>query len=142
MTLLDEYFKKVQIALLNFQFIEESIKMYITFSYWIVIKKLEKQLPYNFSYNDVKNNSLGKLLKKFEKFNSEKKLINEIKQLIKDRNFIVHQAYLLTYEEQKDDKYLSEQIKNLEKIIVRSKKCLNELSQELQKIEKIKNSIK
>ncbi|MBA7490420.1 hypothetical protein ES702_00958 [subsurface metagenome] len=142
MSLLTEYWNTLQNALLNFQFMEESIRMYLAYAYWIVSKKLDKQIPFRFTYIDVKNDSLGKLLKKFEKFNSNKQLIDKVKQSIKERNYLAHRAYLMTSEEQKDDEYLSKQIEKMKKIVVSSRECLDELTQESRKLEKIKKSIK
>lgn len=142
MSTLDKYFNTVQKALLIFQHIEVVIKIYLACAYWIILKNLENQIPFKFSYDDVKNDSLGKLLKKFEKLNSNEYLIKNSKKLINDRNFIAHQAYLIKYEEKQDNNYLSKEIKEIEKIVISSNEFLNILFKELQKIEKIKNSIK
>ncbi len=80
MSLLAEYWSKLQSALLSFQFMEESIRMYLTSAYRIVSKKLDNQIPFEFTYKDVQNDSLGKLLIRFDKFNSNKPLIGKIRQ--------------------------------------------------------------
>jgi len=142
MSLHQEYWNKLGNALTNFQFIEESIRMYLHFSYRIVSRKLENRTPFNFSYKDVRKESLGTLLEKFEKFNSNTRLIKKIRSLTKERNFIAHRAYLMTSEEQKDDKYLSKQIKKIEEIIDKSNKCFYELNKETEKVSDIFESIK
>ncbi len=142
MSLLAEYWTKLQNALLNFQFMEESIRMYLASAYRIVSKKLDNQIPFEFTYKDVQNDSLGKLLIKFDKFNSNKPLIGKIRQLIKERNYCAHRAYLMTAEEQNDDKFLSDEIVKLKTIVSSSKECLNSLMEELKRIEEIRKNIK
>ena len=141
MSLFKIYSNKLQNALLQFQFIEELIKIYLSLVYWIISKKLERQIPFKFSRKDLEKDSLGKLLEKFAKFNPNDTLINKINQLIQKRNHIAHRAYLIEVEEQEDEKYMSKEIKDLEKTIVYSKECFNELRQELKRLEEIKKSI-
>jgi hypothetical protein len=68
-SLSSEYNSKLQSAMVTFQFIEESLRMYIDLSFWIIIKKIDNIIPFNFSYKDVQKDSLGTLLDKFKKFN-------------------------------------------------------------------------
>lgn len=142
MSLLAEYWTKLQNALLNFQFMEESIRMYLASAYRIVSKKLDNQIQFGFTYKDVQNDSLGKLLIKFDKFNSNKPLIGKMRQLIKERNYCAHRAYVMTAEEQNDDKFLSDEIVKLKTIVSSSKECLNSLMEELKRIEEIRKNIK
>jgi len=142
MSSLTEYWAKLQNALLNFQFMEESIRMYLGSAYYIVLRKLDSQIPFEFTYKDVKNDSLGKLLIKFAKFNSNKQLTDRIRKLIKDRNHLVHRAYLMTAEELNDDKFLSDETVKLKRIVRSSKECLNSLMEELKSIEEIRRNIK
>lgn len=136
--LLREYWLKAQNALLNFQFIEEGIKMYLAIVYEIVEKKLSNQIPFKFSYNDIKNDPLGRLVAKFEKVNHNKQLIDKLKDSVKHRNYCAHRAYLMTVKEQRDAKYLSGEIKKMETVIKSSKECLTNLQRELRKLDKIK----
>jgi len=121
---------------------EESIRMYLGSAYYIVLRKLDSQIPFEFTYKDVKNDSLGKLLIKFAKFNSNKQLTDRIRKLIKDRNHLVHRAYLMTAEELNDDKFLSDETVKLKRIVRSSKECLNSLMEELKSIEEIRRNIK
>lgn len=142
MSLLQEYWNKLGNALTNFQFIEEVIKIYLDYSYKIVSENLKEQIPFDFSYEDVKKDSLRILIRKFKKFNLDKELIKKIGQLIDERNFVAHKAYLMTSVEREDDKYLSEQIKRIEEVISKSNECFLELHQEYEKVVKIYESIK
>ena len=141
MSLLRKYWHKLGNALLNFQFMEEIIRMYLGIAYDVVKKKLDNQIPFKFSYRDIKQDSLGTLVTKFEKFNSNKQLIEEVVRLVKIRNYCAHQAYLMTAEQQKDDKYLSGEIKKMETVIRSSDQCVRHLHRELERIEKIRNKL-
>ena len=100
MVTVNEYNSQIMRVLSNFQFIEEALRMYISYSYRLITQKLDKQIPFSFTYNDVKNDSLGKLLKKFKKINANSKLIKNLEKLKKERDFIAHKAFLLTQDEQ------------------------------------------
>ena len=110
--------------------------MYICSVYVLINNRTEEVITFKYNRKDVENNSLGTLLKKFEKLNTNKELIKKIKSLIKQRNHVAHQGFLLTYEEQQDDKFLSEQIESIELIVKSSKECLDLLLVELKKVDR------
>lgn len=141
MSLLPTYWHKLGNALLNFQYIEEALRTYLWCVYNIVKLKLGNQIPFKFSRKDVKTDSLGVLIAKFEKVSSNKQLIDQLNGLVKVRNHCAHQAYLMTFEEMKDDKYLSSEIKKMEWVITHSDKCVKDLHKELFKIDKIRKSL-
>ncbi len=136
-----DYFDLIPPILLDCQFIEEMLRMYISNSYEIIKKKLNKSIPFKFSYADLKSDNLGVIIKKFKKLNNNKDLIKNVEIVRKHRNFCVHQAYLLTYEEQKDELYLRNAIKELSQMKAKVKSCLVNVINELEKIENIKNNL-
>lgn len=141
MSLLKEYWDKLGNALFLFQFIEETLRMYLTMVYEIVKRKLGNQIPFKFSYRSVENDSLEKLLTKFRKVNSNKEILDRVGRLIKDRNYCAHRAYLMRFEETQDQNYLSNEIKKMERIVDSSRKCFGRLQMELKKVREIKNKL-
>lgn len=139
--ILRQYFQKLPEALLNFQFIEESQRLYIAYCYEIIALGVSQHIPFKYSYKDLKKDSLGTLTRKFKNFCNNDKLIGKIEIIIKYRNDCAHKAYLLTFEQQNDSEYLSKEIAKLEKIVLKAKECLSELSAELQHVQAIKDSL-
>jgi hypothetical protein len=139
--LLGQYFEKLPEALLKFQFIEEVLRMYIAYCYQIICLRVSKQIPFKYEYNDLQKDALGTLLGKFRKCSNNDLLIGQIENIIKDRNYCAHEAYLLTYEQQKDSGYLAAEIEKMGKIITKAEDCRQLLSAELRQLEGIRNSI-
>ena len=133
--------KKLSIALMFLQHIEETIKDYLVEVYEIIKKKLGNQIPFKFSHKSVENDSLEKLLTKFRKVNSNKKLIDRVGRLIKDRNYCAHRAYVMIFRQKFDNKYLSDEIEKFERIANNSSKCFTRLQMELKKVREIKSKL-
>lgn len=128
-------------AIMSLQYVEEAIKNYLGEVYEIIKKKLGNQIPFDFSRKSVKNDSLRRLLTKFSKVNSNKDLIDRIDHLIKDRNYCVHQAYVMTFEKMFNNKYLSDEIKKFKILADNSSKYLILLQRELKKVREIKRKL-
>jgi len=139
---IEEYFNKLPDALLNFQFIEEFLRMYISYSYEIISLSVSPYIPFKYSYKDLEKNALGKLVSEFKKLNKNEEVTKKIEKIIKDRNYCAHEAYLLTSEQQNDPEYLSKEIAKLEKIVRKAKECLKGISAEVKRVEGIRNSLK
>ena len=136
-----DYFDSIPSILLDCQFIEECLKMYISTSYKIITRKLNESIPFKFSYADLKTDTLGTLTKKFRKFNNDQELLKKLGIARKYRNFLVHEAYLLTYEELKNEKYLSKAVKRLLNMKAEVKTCLAEVMEKLNKVEQIEKNL-
>jgi hypothetical protein len=139
--LLGQYFEKLPEALLKFQFIEESLRIYIAYCYQIISLRIPKEITFKYGYNDLQKDSLGTLLRKFKKFSANDLLIQKLGSIVKDRNYCAHQAYLLTYKQQKNPGYLAAEIRKMGKIIAKAESCRELLSAELSELERIKNRI-
>jgi hypothetical protein len=57
---------------------------------------MKGRVHFSFTRADIERRSLGQLVRVFEKYNSNAELIAELKKLPERRNFIAHQAYLLS----------------------------------------------
>ncbi|MGA9111715.1 MAG: hypothetical protein ACLPSL_06300 [Smithella sp.] len=136
------YFQKIQGVLLTFQFIEELIRMHISYCYQIIYLKVSRHIPFKYNYKDLQKDSLGTLISKFKKFNKDSSLITNIENIVKDRNYCAHQAYLLTYEQQRNPEHLIKEVKRIDEIIGKAENCLERLMAEGKQIEGIYNSIR
>jgi len=136
----DHYVSMIGDILIDFQFIEESIRMYLSNAFKYIGIRLSGLIPFRYDYSDIEKDALGKLINKFEKFNDNKPLIAELRDLTQYRNDCAHRGFLLTHEEMYDDKYLENELKGLEKIKERTEKCVSDLFREWGKIEKLLKS--
>lgn len=130
-----DYFSTVQKALSHFQFIEEGLKMYLANTFQLIRKNIKSDMVFGFTYKDVEDYSLGRLIKIFEKYNSNKNLIKTINKIIKDRNYIAHKSFLLTSKEIKQ--LPDRELNRVKKIENQASKCIKELFLELEKMERL-----
>ncbi|MBU2895808.1 hypothetical protein [Vibrio hepatarius] len=112
------YHNTLSSVLIDFQFIEESLKMNIASCYEIVLSSLDGLIPFKFDYNDLKKDALGVLIKKFEKYSDDTDLIKELRDLVQYRNGVAHKGWLLTTDEQRN----SERLKQLTSELTTTKK--------------------
>jgi hypothetical protein len=134
----DEYVTLISAILVDFQFIEEVIRMYISCVFKYIGTELSGTIPFRYDDKDIEKDSLGKLINKFEKVNNNNDLIAEMKELTKYRNDCAHRGFLLINEQAYDEKYLKNRLKDLEEVKKRTADCLSELQKEVVKIELLK----
>src|SRR5574337_959155 len=103
---LGEYLDLVAKALLDFQYIELALKLYIVETYAIISSRVKEIVPFKYGWKDVENESLGRLLDRFSKISSDRQLIKDLRPLQKERNRLAQQAYVLMLEEQSDSDQL------------------------------------
>ena len=135
----DDYVTLISAILVDFQFIEEGIRMYISNVFKYIVTELSGVIPFRYDDKDIEKDALGKLINKFEKFNDNNKLIAEMNDLKKYRNDCAHRGFLLTDEQVYDENYLKNRLKELEKVKKRTANCLSGLHKEVVKIELLKN---
>lgn len=136
------YMQKIPGVLLKFQFIEELLRMYISYCYQIIHIKVFKLIPFGYNYKDLQKDSLGKLITKFKKLSKDSSLIRNIENIVKDRNYCAHEVYLLTYEQQKDLEYLMIEIKKIDEITSKAEDCRKRLSAKVKQVENVLNCIR
>lgn len=118
---LGEYLDLVGQALLDFQFIELALKLYMAETYAIISSRVEGVVPFKYGWKDVENEPLGRLLDQFSKISSDHQLIQELRPLQKERNKLAHQAYVLTLEEQSDGDRLEKECARLTRLRSKTK---------------------
>lgn len=134
----DDYVNLISATLVNFQFIEEGIRMYISGVFKFIETELSGVIPFHYNDKDIEKDSMGKLINKFEKFNNNNDLIAKLKDLIKYRNECAHRGFLLSNKQAYDEKYLKTRLEHLETVEKRTTDCLSRLQKEVVKIELLK----
>ena len=130
-----QYSLAVQTVFVDFQFIEESLKMYLGLSFRLIRKQIDKEMPFNFSRAHVENMPLGKLINFFKMYSSNHSLTSRRAKLTKVRNQIAHKSFILSLKEQKDSTFLDNEREKLELLRIDTKACLNDLIEEIKKLD-------
>lgn len=128
-------------VLINFQYLEESLRMNISLSYQIIIKKVGNTIPFNFSYKDVEKDALGTLISKYEKFCNDVDLIKSLRDLVQHRNGAAHKGWLMHTVQRNDKEYLKTKIDELEDIADKSESTFLKLTAIGRELEVINNSL-
>jgi hypothetical protein len=129
------YSLAVQGVLVDYQFIEEGLRMYAALSYDLIRLRLGKDLPFKFEYADTEKDSLGKLVSRYEKLSSNITIMKELKELVPHRNQVAHQSFLHTTEQQRSAEYLDAQTKQLLELRTRTKSLVGALFGDVAKVE-------
>jgi hypothetical protein len=132
-----EYTKLVPKALIQFQFIEETLKLYLVFTENIISLNTKRYFPYTSSEPAIKKLPLGKLLSMFTCRNSNKSLQQRLNTIPEKRNFYAHEAYttIIKHAAAGEASHIASKMKDLEGVIVEAKECLHLLNEELSLIE-------
>ena len=92
-----KFYKDRAVGLLtNFQLLELALKLYIGTSYDYICALVGERIHFDFSIEDVENYPLERLLNVFGKLNGNKKLKKRLNKLKKERNYVAHEALLVT----------------------------------------------
>jgi hypothetical protein len=92
-----KFYKDRTVALLtSFQLLELSLKLYIGNSYDYIHMLVESHIHFDFSISDVESYPLERLLNVFGKLNGNDELKKRLNKLKKERNYIAHEALLVT----------------------------------------------
>lgn len=126
-----EFGKGVSHALTVFQVIEESLKLYIKFSFKLIRSKLDLSIPFEFSGKDYENAALETLIKIFSKLSDNKALIESLNKITGNRNYVAHQALVKYLHGADDGTHHDEHTQKITDISVEASKCLALLQQDL-----------
>ncbi|RZG06785.1 hypothetical protein EXT48_07465 [Pseudoalteromonas sp. CO348] len=92
-----DFYKQRTVALLtNFQLLELTLKMYIGTSYDYIRMLVSDHIQFDYSVEDVESFPLEHLLNVFAKLNDNKELQKRLNKLRKERNYIAHEALIVT----------------------------------------------
>ena len=92
-------------VLIDFQFIEECLKMSITTADKIIQKNVAPYFQYNYNRKDIENFALGKLVERYSKMSNNHSLVTHIRELMKERDNIAHKGFYLHMKNKKTKTY-------------------------------------
>ena len=131
----EEYLDKLPQLLLDYQFIEECLKMYIWRADVIIHLAAKAKIYYRgFDTKKLAKLPLGRLTEEFRKRTDRDDLLDLLKKIGDERNFFAHQGYLLTHEEHKKEHEALQLLSKLDEAKNRSKSFLKELIAETCKV--------
>lgn len=111
-----DYQTAIHNALEKCQFVEETLRVYISLVIDIIRKKVGNIFPIRFSENDLSKLSLGKLVTIFSRLNDNVALKSSLSKITTERNFVAHRSFLFTIGELRDAAKLSELVHKIEEI--------------------------
>jgi chromatin segregation and condensation protein Rec8/ScpA/Scc1 (kleisin family) len=133
-----EYFRLTQFLLMDFQFIEEGLKMYIARAYEIVRMRTRGFMPFELDYDTVAQEPLGRLVSRYSPLTENKLLVERLKKLQTARNECAHRAFLLTYDEQHDHAFLSGEVSRLEALRQETRDCVGQVLAEVKRLSNVR----
>ena len=92
---IDNEYLKILHLLGLFQALEALIKVYIGLCYAVINIKVRDSIAFNYTYKDIDNHPLEKLLTIFKKLNSNNMLCDKLNALRNSRNQLAHKSILL-----------------------------------------------
>lgn len=108
-----QYSNALQMALADFQYIEECLRLYISVAYDLIRHETSKHLPFKFDASDLDRDALGRLIDKYAKFSNNTILVSALREILPRRNEIAHRGLLLSSAQQHDIAFLDEQTQRL-----------------------------
>ena len=114
MNALNSYFDAVQRCTFQFQWIEVSLKMAIGLSKAVIKQQLKGIIDYRPEKERLDKFTLGKLVETYDRFGGEQALVEELRQCVKERNDLAHEAFVLSEEEQKSEAFLHRRTEELQ----------------------------
>ena len=126
----DDYRNCLNLLLLDFQWIEELLKINIASSYESIRRSKPARVSFKLNRNSLEKDSLGKLIQKYAEVSPNDSLVAQIRTVVKDRNYCAHQSYILTIEEQEEGSFLQSEIIRMLSLRERTRLCVITLQQE------------
>ena len=90
------YKERVVGILTSFQLLELALKIYIGKSYDLIDHLVKDKVHFDFSIKDIESYPLERLLNLFGKLNGNEKLKKRLNKLRSERNYVAHEALLVT----------------------------------------------
>jgi hypothetical protein len=133
---ISDYFDKLSIALMDFQYLEVTLKFYIRDCDRIIQKSVKDSFHYSVRENEIEKMPLGRLIEEFSRRSNRSDIASFLKRLNAHRNHIAHSAYVLTIEEQTDPKRADELSQRIVEVTEAVKACMKELTREHSRVTK------
>jgi hypothetical protein len=128
------YKERVTGILASFQLLELALKIYIGKSYDLINHLVEDRIHFDFSFTDIENYPLERLLTLFGKLNGNEELKKRLNKLRTERNYVAHEALLVTigsnpnmetlHKKAEDFFYLEDELTECLSLLTDEGKCL------------------
>lgn len=136
-----QFYKDRMVGLLtSFQLLEFSLKLYIGTSYDYILMLVEGHIHFDFSISDIETYPLERLLTLFSKLNGNEELKKRLNKLRKERNYIAHEALLVTIASNPNMDILSKKFKDFFYLEDELSECLKLVTKEFSKL-KVKGEL-
>jgi hypothetical protein len=128
-----------------FQMLELSLKFYIAAAYKRIKDALDGRLPFKYSYKDIENFPLERLLGIFAKLNDDQVLQGRLNKLVPKRNLVAHRALVYRHEViadllEIDTSALLEDLKTVEVELDECQKGLGEIVSRMLELDGVTNA--
>ena len=133
------YNRTLQLSMLDFQFIEEALRMCLIRDYALIYFRTKDVLRFNLPIKELEKDPLGRLISKFEQFSNDSALVSSLREMQPFRNQCAHRGMLLTVEQQRDVQYLAAETAMMEARRKDTQSCFNKILAESQRLEAILN---
>lgn len=132
----EEYQALVARVLMEFQWLEESLKRYLRRTELLIQNRVKDDFRYELSTDEIGKLPLGKLLNRFGKHCGNAALVGRIKALNEDRNYVAHASFVLHFDKNNELATIDELIKRLKKIKLEVRGLPDEVNMETRRVEK------
>lgn len=129
-----QYTAALQTVMLDFQFIEEGLRRYISRAYEVIRQRTSADFPYRFTRKDLEKDSLGRLLAKFSRLSDNEALCETIRSLVPARNQCAHNGLVITHQVAEEPETFERLTASLERLRETTNKCVLDLIAEGKKI--------
>jgi hypothetical protein len=129
------FFRRVGEALSPYQLLEALLKIYIARAHLKIERILAGRVPFHYPSSEYENAPLERLIAMFQRHSSTKRLINQLRDATKARNYLAHKVieHYMDHHE-KDPKAASRISRELKKIENDGYDLVEDLQKELRTV--------
>ena len=137
------YADEITKCIITFQYIEEALKQNLARLNVLIHFRIKKYVPYDIKPNlqSINNAPMGRLIELYKIYCNDNNLISDLRKIKDYRDEIVHQSFLITYDEMHNQKNIKFKISELKRINELAKKSMLKLMELWKDIETILNQI-
>lgn len=134
----DDYNKLINLLLLDFQWIEEYLRINIGASYSLIARSVKPPVAFKPRFSSLTRDALGRLIEKFDAVTLRVELCEELRALVSVRNHCAHKALVISIDEQQGGFYEAE-VARLTPIRERTRACVLALHEVLLELSSARN---
>jgi len=101
----------------------------------IARQRLKGLLSYNAPMASIQDAAMGKLIQYFQVFSDDKTLLKTLNEVKARRDYLAHQGYLLSSQEQTNDLAIETRRKEIQDDLHKAKECLDAMYSEMNRLQ-------